>query len=165
MPTKFCQTWKALADELDITREYLSRRYVNRPNAPKRTKRGHNVAKWQEFIAADRRRAVAGDGSLRDRKLLAEAEILEAKRDEILRRLVPVEHFRDQMILMQNCCLSLWESAITAISNKRRDAGLLDELNDAMNNARQAVLDLWASDKFNDNNKERFEHDDDEPAD
>ena len=160
MTTKFCQTWTSLAAALGFTREYLTRRYAGRPNAPKKTKAGHNVAKWQDFIAADRRRAVAGDGSLRDRKLLAEAEILEAKRDEILRRLVPVEHYRDQMILMQNCCLSLWESAITPIANKRHDAGLLDELNAAMNHARQAVLDLWAADAYNTtNNDGRFEND------
>jgi len=145
---KYAKTLVELAKLLDLGREHFSRRYLTSPGNPGKTARGYDIAKWTDFIASDRKRSVAGDGSLRDRKLLAEIEILEAKRDEILGQLVPLEHHREQCITLQTCLLNLWEMAVDSIAHKRKDASLLADLRAAMDAAKQSVLDLWAASPY-----------------
>lgn len=75
-----------------------------------------------DFIAKDRKRAVSGDGSLRDRKLLVEIEILEAKRDEIRRRLIPVEEYQAEIQQFHQVGIEVLEQWISVVSSITKNA-------------------------------------------
>jgi len=107
---------------LEFTREYISRRFVPREGFPEKTKQGYDIAAVSDFIAKDRKRAVTGDGSLRDRKLLVEIEILEAKRDEIRRRLIPVEEYQAEIQQFHQMGIEVMDQWISVVSSITKNA-------------------------------------------
>jgi hypothetical protein len=119
---KYAKTIQELADALDFTREYVSRRFIPREGFPAKTKQGYDIAAVSDFIAKDRKRAVTGDGSLRDRKLLVEIEILEAKRDEIRRRLIPVEEYQAEVQQFHQIGMDVMDQWISVVSSITKDA-------------------------------------------
>ena len=119
---KYAKTMEKLAEALDMTREHLTRRYSGKDDFPKKTKQGYDIAAVSDFIAKDRKRAVTGDGSLRDRKLLVEIEILEAKRDEIRRRLIPVEEYQAEVQQFHQIGMDVMDQWISVVSSITKDA-------------------------------------------
>jgi len=122
MPDKYAKTIEKLAAELDMTREHLTRRYSGKEGFPEKTKQGYDIAAVSDFIAKDRKRAVTGDGSLRDRKLLVEIEILEAKRDEIRRRLIPVEEYQAEIQQFHQIGIEVMDQWISVVSSITKNA-------------------------------------------
>jgi hypothetical protein len=118
---KFVKTQTELAAALGIEREHLSRRYASKPDAPGKTKSGYDVAAWLDFIAKNRKRAVSGDGSLRDKKLIVEIEILEAKRDEIRKQLIPVTDHIAHIQAFHEIGVSVLEQWISVVSSITKD--------------------------------------------
>jgi hypothetical protein len=136
---KYAQTLEELADELGFTREYISRRFAPRPGFPKKTAKGYDVAAVYDFMAKDRKRSVAGDGSLKDRKLIVEIEILEAKRDEIRRTLIPVDEHLAEMQQFHQIGVAVLDQWISVVSSVTKDAAAVS----AAENLRKSCIDQW----------------------
>jgi len=118
---KFVKTQAELAAELGMEREHLSRRYASKPDSPKKTTKGYDVAAWFDFISKDRKRSVSGDGSLRDKKLIVEIEILEAKRDEIRKQLIPVAEHIAHIQAFHEIGVSVLEQWVSVVSSITKD--------------------------------------------
>jgi len=131
---KFADTLTALAQEIGIEREHLSRRYASKPDAPKKTKKGYDVAAWLDFISKDRKRSVNHDGSLRDRKLIVEIEILEAKRDEIRKQLIPVEEHLAEVQQFHQIGVAVLDQWISVVSSVTKDTAAVGAAEDLRKN-------------------------------
>jgi adenylate kinase len=82
---------------------------------------------------AERAESEAGSASLR----------LQRERNEV----VQLEHHKTVTLAVLGLSLSLWETAINSIAAKRKDAALLQELQDAMSRARARVLEDFDCDE------------------
>jgi hypothetical protein len=136
---KFCKTLTELADEIDLQREHLTRRYASKPDAPQKTAKGYDVAAWLDFISKDRKRAVNHDGSLRDRKLIVEIEILEAKRDELRKLLIPIDDHLAEIQQFHQIGVAVLDQWISVVSSVTKDAAAVV----AAENLRKSCIDQW----------------------
>jgi hypothetical protein len=139
MKQKYAKTYTELADALGIGHEHLSRRYSKREGAPKKAKQGHSIEAWSDFIAKDRKRHVVGDGSLRDKKLIVEIEILEAKRDEIRRTLIPVPEHLAELQQFHQIGVAVLDQWISVVSSVTKDSAAVA----AAENLRKSCIDQW----------------------
>lgn len=67
-------------DEMALILAISARQFRNifsNPDAPQKTKSGHNIKKCQEYYKKWKERGLQGDGSLRDEKLLREISKLD----------------------------------------------------------------------------------------
>lgn len=139
MPDKYANTMDKLAKALDMTREHLTRRYSGKDGFPKKTKYGYDIAATSDFIAQDRKRHIAGDGSLRDKKLIVEIEILEAKRDEIRRTLISVNEHLAEIQQFHQIGIAVLEQWISVVSSITKDA----EAVQGAENLKRACIEQW----------------------
>jgi len=139
MVEKYAKTMDGLADALNVSREHLTRRYSCKEGFPKKTKQGYDIAAASEFIAKDRKRHVVGDGSLRDKKLIVEIEILEAKRDEIRRTLIPVPEHLAELQQFHQIGVAVLDQWISVVSSVTKDAAAVS----AAENLRKSCIDQW----------------------
>lgn len=131
---KFADTTTELAAELGMEREHLSRRYASKTGNPGKTKNGkYDVAAWADFVANDRKRSVSSDGSLRDKKLQVEIEILELKRDEIRKQLIPfsehaaeIQSFHDVAVVV----MDQWISVVSSVTKDKESVAAAEKLRD-----------------------------------
>lgn len=136
---QYAKSLQEVADILDMTREQITRRYASRPGFPKKTARGYDVAAVGDFVAKDRKRHVSGDGSLRDKKLMVEIEILEAKRDEIRRTLIPLDEHMAELQQFHQIGVSVMDQWISVVSSVTKDAAAVH----AAENLRQSCIEQW----------------------
>lgn len=128
-----------LAEALNVTREHLTRRYSGKEGFPQKTKQGYDIAATYDFIAKDRKRHVAGDGSLRDKKLIVEIEILEAKRDEIRRTLIPVDEHLAELQQFHQIGVAVLDQWISVVSSITKDAKAVE----GAENLKRACIEQW----------------------
>lgn len=64
-----------------------------------------------------------------------EIETMQAKLDELLNRVVPIEKHKEQIIAVQNLMLVWWDKASENAATKVKDAGVLAELRAAKERA------------------------------
>lgn len=124
---------------MGFTREHISRRFAPRDGFPKKTEKGYDIAAVMDFISKDRKRAVTGDGSLRDRKLLVEIEILESKRDEIRRQLIPVEEHQAEIQQFHQIGVDVMDQWISVVSSITKDAAAVKSAEEL----RQNCINAW----------------------
>jgi hypothetical protein len=136
---KYAKTMEKLADVLGVTREHLTRRYSTKEGFPKKTKQGYDIAAASDFIAKDRKRHVVGDGSLRDKKLIVEIEILEAKRDEIRRTLIPVDEHLAELQQFHQIGVAVMDQWISVVSSITKDSKAVE----GAENLRRTCIEQW----------------------
>jgi AcrR family transcriptional regulator len=139
MTTKYAKTMEKLAEALNVTREHLTRRYASKDDFPKKTKQGYDIAAVSDFIAKDRKRHVVGDGSLKDKKLIVEIEILEAKRDEIRRTLIPVDEHLAELQQFHQIGVAVMDQWISVVSSITKDAKAVE----GAENLRRTCVEQW----------------------
>lgn len=138
-PQKYAKTMEKLAEALSVTREHLTRRYAGKDGFPKKTKQGYDIEATADFIAKDRRRYVVGDGSLRDKKLVVEIEILEAKRDEIRRTLIPVQEHMAELQQFHQIGVAVLDQWISVVSSITKDSKAVQ----GAENLRRSCIEMW----------------------
>ena len=105
---------------------------------------GWDIVQILEFANRSRRGKVAGDGSLRDEKLLREIKLLDIEIDERLGKTIPIEKHKETLQGVVAMMQSWWDKASEAAATKIKDATVLKHLREAReraNDETMAVLD------------------------
>lgn len=121
---KFAKTQELLAQELGMSRERLNRRYMGEPGAPQITAKGYDIAKWKQFVNANRRNQLSGDGSLRDEKLLREIRKLDIDIEKMLGKLKPLDEWMDEVRVLVDIVQVCLDHFVQKVAAEKKDADL-----------------------------------------
>jgi hypothetical protein len=144
--SKYVKTQAALAAELNMSRERLCKRYIKSDGAPEQSSKGYNVLEWKKFVAADRKRSLSGDGSLRDEKTLREIRKLDIEIERMEGNSKPMDQWLDEVRLLAEIVKGGLDHFIQRIAAEKRDPDLykwavecrddvLSRLNEKVNDA------------------------------
>lgn len=144
---KWVPTIKLLAEELEVAPRTMSR-WVKRAGFPAKTKRGFNVEKVAQFMlearavaATKAKEAGNAPSPYRDRKLLADCEIKEAKLALLRGKATPNDEVLEIFSEYADIANSVWDLFVKDVSATTRNAQLVKKAKALCARARKRFQD------------------------
>ena len=126
---RYAKSHNELADILGLSRPHITNYYLNRDDAPKKTKQGYDVSEVLAYITRVKveksNRRNGGDVGDKAEKTRLECEVLRVKLDELLGNSIPRDQFNAKMLALARIVKPAIEKFPRDIMAVTTDAGVL----------------------------------------